>query len=299
MIGFISTLAVASLFKYNGPYVKGTYTKGSIFNSFWEMRPLNASRVSEDSDGDDEEDEMADAKTKGIFDDALVTKGGEATQTIQCSNVPLNQQLCAAVNLEDKQLYEGGETEVIDTERGLATDRAFNTEMVPQADQENKQEDPAEILMKRMTIEAEKRLSIENDVQVPKRYATLFNGLKLNTAHNSAVMEPLVFLVRRFLYAMVIVLLSHKPQVALMLMIGLSVVVLAFTVVEKPWKNSDMQTLAVANESFFLLILVLVIGCTATAPAHGLSKDILGWAIIVAVTLVIHVNVIVMLAKSY
>ena len=60
-----------------------------------------------------------------------------------------------------------------------------------------------------------------------------------------------------------------------------------------------MQTLAVANESFFLLILVLVIGCTATAPAHGLSKDILGWAIIVAVTLFIHVNVIVMLAKSY
>ena len=48
-----------------------------------------------------------------------------------------------------------------------------------------------------------------------------------------------------------------------------------------------------------MLILVLVIGCTATAPAHGMSKDILGWAIIVAVTLAIHINVIVILAKSY
>lgn len=77
-------------------------------------------------------------------------------------------------------------------------------------------------------------------MQVPKRYATLFNGLKLNTAHNSAVMEPLIFLVRRFLYAMMIVLLGHKPQVALMLMIALSVIVLAFNVAAKPWKDSDM-----------------------------------------------------------
>ena len=161
------------------------------------------------------------------------------------------------------------------------------------------EQDPAEILKKRMASEARLRLSIEDSVQVPTRYATLFSGLKLNTAHNSAVMEPLVFLIRRFLYAMVIVLLGHKPQVALMLLIALSVVVLAFTVAEKPWKDSDMQTLAVANESFFFLVLVLVIGCTSTAPAHGVSKDILGWAIIIVVTLAIHVNLIVMMAKSY
>lgn len=89
-------------------------------------------------------------------------------------------------------------------------------------------------------IEAQLRLSIEKDVRVSKRYSTLFNGLKLNTAHNSAVMEPLIFLVRRFLYAMLIVLLSHKPQVALMLMIGLSLLVLAFNISAKPWKDSDM-----------------------------------------------------------
>lgn len=53
-------------------------------------------------------------------------------------------------------------------------------------------------------------------------------------------MEPLIFLVRRFLYAMMIVLLGHKPQVALMLMIALSVIVLAFNVAAKPWKDSDM-----------------------------------------------------------
>lgn len=54
-----------------------------------------------------------------------------------------------------------------------------------------------------------------------------------------------------------------------------------------------------ANESFFFLVLVLVICCTSTAPAHGVSKDVLGWAIIVVVTLAVHVNLIVMMAKAY
>lgn len=62
------------------------------------------------------------------------------------------------MNLEDKQLYEGGETEAIETERGLATDRAFNTEDVPELGEEKIEEDPVEILKKRMTIEAQMRL---------------------------------------------------------------------------------------------------------------------------------------------
>lgn len=115
----------------------------------------------------------------------------------------------------------------------------MNTEM-SKCDEVSTEQDPAEILAKRMTSEAKLRLSIEDSVQVSTRYATLFSGLKLNTAHNSAVLEPLVFLIRRFLYAMVIVLLGHKPQVALMLLIALSVLVLAFTIAEKPWKESDM-----------------------------------------------------------
>jgi len=55
----------------------------------------------------------------------------------------------------------------------------------------------------------------------------------------------------------------------------------------------------VVNESLFLLTLVLVIGCASTSPAHGMSKHILGWAIIIVVTLAIHINLIVMMAKAY
>jgi len=233
-MGVVFIIAVASFFKYNGPYVEGTYAKGSLISSIWEARPLHPSRV-EDDESSDEED-FADEKESQKKTNFAITNKSETTQSIQQSNVPLNQQLCAAVNLEDKQLFEGGETETIETQRGLATERAFNTEV----EQKEDKDDPTEVLKKRMKAEAQKRLFIEGQVSVPSRYATLFNGLKLNTAHNSAVMEPLLFLTRRFLYAMVIVLLGHKPQVALMLMIALSVIVLTFTAVEKPWKDPDM-----------------------------------------------------------
>ena len=58
-MGVVSIIAVASFFKYNGPYVKGTYAKGSLISSIWEARPLHTSRVEDDdsSDGDDFADE--------------------------------------------------------------------------------------------------------------------------------------------------------------------------------------------------------------------------------------------------
>ena len=43
--------------------------------------------------------------------------------------------------------------------------------------------------------------------QSNSRLITLFNGLKLNTEHNSAIAEPLLFLARRLIYAAAIVYL--------------------------------------------------------------------------------------------
>lgn len=78
VLGVFTIIAVASLLKYNGPSVKGTYAEGTFFNSLWEMRPLHPDML-EDDDSEDDEVEDVDSKTKGIFDDALASKGGEAT----------------------------------------------------------------------------------------------------------------------------------------------------------------------------------------------------------------------------
>lgn len=45
-------------------------------------------------------------------------------------------------------------------------------------------------------------------VVVSQRFKTLFEGLKLNAAHNSAITLPLAYLVRRVAYATMIVFMQ-------------------------------------------------------------------------------------------
>ena len=49
------------------------------------------------------------------------------------------------------------------------------------------------------------RIKLAESVQVSNYYRTLFYGLKLNHEHNVAVVHPLAFVLRRILYAFVIV----------------------------------------------------------------------------------------------
>ena len=55
--------------------------------------------------------------------------------------------------------------------------------------------------------EAQLRLRLEDLVDVNERFSTLFLGLKLNTAHNSAIVEPLLFMIRRLIFAGAIIFL--------------------------------------------------------------------------------------------
>lgn len=136
-------------------------------------------------------------------------------------------------------------------------------------------------------------------MRVPQRYATLFSGLKLKTPINTAVLEPLTFLVRRFMYAAIIVLLGYKPVVALSLMIVLSIVNLVFTVVTKPWMETQMQILAVVNESIFLVTLGFALGCSIVDPTQTSAKTFCGTAIIIMMSLLIVVNFGAMATKVF
>lgn len=104
-------------------------------------------------------------------------------------------------------------------------------------------------------------------VQTSPRYETIFSGLKLNTAHNSAVMEPLSFMIRRIIYAALIVFTPHLPQVATLALTSICVVMMVYSCNEKQWKEQSMQTLAVANEVFLYALLVLLNASTCMPPA--------------------------------
>lgn len=100
-------LAVFSLYFRNGPYLNGVYQKGSILTSFWGVRPLseqikNMALATEDKTiGLTKKSSMQDASPI----DMSAADGGSPmksrTSSIYNSNIPLNQQMFSAVQMNN------------------------------------------------------------------------------------------------------------------------------------------------------------------------------------------------------
>ena len=76
-------------------------------------------------------------------------------------------------------------------------------------------------------------LKLEDMVKLDPRYKTIFEGLKLNSVHNSAVTYPLMFLLRRVIIAGALVFLSHQPQLQALLILITSLCAIIYTTVER------------------------------------------------------------------
>lgn len=274
-------VGVAMLLFMNGPYVT-SYQPDSLLASFWGIRELAPGLF---------ESEKKPVTNKQIALDELYSVGTPSNDapTVTNSGVPLNQQMGAAV-----QLNEGGSD--LATDRGCPTDRAMISNKSEEGQTSMTEE---EALAMRMKSEAQLRLQLEDLVKVNGRYATLFSGLKVNTAHNSAVVEVLLFMVRRLIFAAAIVYMGQSPQVAMALMMGVTLFSLVFTVAEQPWKDPVANKLSIANEVFFYVVLVLALSCSSLTTADSSDEEILGYVIMFVVTAAIHVNLIVMISEAY
>ena len=150
-----------------------------------------------------------------------------------------------------------------------------------------------------MKKEAKLRLQIEDSINVNGRVKTLFQGLKLNQPHNSSVTYLFAFMLRRLIYALAIVFLTHMPQIAILLILSLSVAILAFIWVENPWKDPLHYKLDMVNEIFLYVILLLVLSCSCLDRISSSDSEALGWMLIGLLTLFIHVNLVVMIVEAY
>ena len=81
-------------------------------------------------------------------------------------------------------------------------------------------------------------LDIEKTVNVPLRYKTLYNGLKLNHERNVAVVHPLAYLSRRLLLAIIVVFMGSVRHTGLFLFIGCTLAMLAYVCIEHQWTDS-------------------------------------------------------------
>lgn len=148
-------------------------------------------------------------------------------------------------------------------------------------------------------MDAQVRLRLEDLVIVNKRFSTVFSGLRLNTVHNSAITEPLFFLIRRLVFAAAIIFMQSSPQLASLILIVMSILITIFTVVEKPWKEAELNYLVIANEAFLYSLLLLLLVSNNVQKDSTWDLDTLGVVMIVIVTLCIQVNLAVVMAKAY
>ena len=159
--------------------------------------------------------------------------------------------------------------------------------------------DEKECQKQKIKSEAQLKLQLEELVEVNERYQTIYEGLKLNTAHNSSVTYPLSFFIRRITYATVIVFIPDQPQISIVILMAMSVGMLIYTSIEQQWKERAMNQLDLTNEALLYLLLVIIL-CNQSIPKFDRrGNSFFGWCIISIVILAIVLNLTVIMVQAW
>ena len=149
------------------------------------------------------------------------------------------------------------------------------------------------------TIESSAREMIAGAslIKKPERFKTLYYGLRLNHPRNVALIHPLMFIVRRIVYALSIIFLAKYTLYSVwLLMIG-TILMLSFAVSEMPWKDPTINKQHIFNElvTYFFSMFLLV--CTSALP-YARREDI-GYMLICFLCVFIIFNGAIMMRKVY
>lgn len=148
-----------------------------------------------------------------------------------------------------------------------------------------------------MRAEAKLRIAFEEQARTNKRYKTVFLGLKLNAEHGSTVMQPIGFLLRRLIYASLIVFIPNEPFISGLLLLCLSTIALLFTIVEKPWKDLNHHSMVIFNEVTLYAILLVIMSVAIFSDIE--DSEAYGYLIIGLFTLNIFGNLLNILCESW
>ena len=87
-----------------------------------------------------------------------------------------------------------------------------------------------------LTVEAQVRVTLEGQVFCNPRYQTIFDGLKKNHPHNVALVHPMCFLLRRVIFAVIIIFLYNESFWATLTLMMLSLFILGYVICENQWE---------------------------------------------------------------
>ena len=103
----------------------------------------------------------------------------------------------------------------------------------PELSDKRRNEDSTIKLNKWAKREAHLRVKFADRMKVPQQYETLFFGLKRNHERNVAVTHPLMFMLRRIIYALVIVFMDEVMYYGVFIVMMSCLAMLAFACTEK------------------------------------------------------------------
>lgn len=91
----------------------------------------------------------------------------------------------------------------------------------------------------------------------------------------------------------------RASDTGLILMMTISLAMMTITLIEKPWKNSETQILAVVNDQLVYLVFVLALVSSSLTDVGTSANTYFGWTLIWIITLTIHVNLVGMAANAF
>jgi len=132
---------------------------------------------------------------------------------------------------------------------------------------------------------------------IPKtqRVKTLHYGLKLNHPRNVALVHPLLYTLRRVVYALAIVFLAGYPLFGVWIVLSCTLVMIAFGLLEHPWKDPLINAQNIKNE--FMTYLVCIFLLLFNGFVSTWTRHMLGFALIGLISIFIVYNGVIMMRR--
>ena len=138
----------------------------------------------------------------------------------------------------EKELFEGG-CQI--SEQDVSSDRAKQETLIKE--------------------QACQRVRLEADARVSPYYCTLYYGLRRNHEHGASTMYPLLFVLRRIAYVIVIVFMirGNSPFFGALTLTLTSLAMLMFSAIERQWESRMLNVQDMVNESIFYTLCLSLI----------------------------------------
>ena len=131
-----------------------------------------------------------------------------------------------------------------------------------------------------------------------KHYETLFLGLKKNHPHSVALVQPISYLVRRVIYAALIVFMHDSPFFVTVALLCMSLALLAFVCSEHQWESSVVNWQHIVSEVGFYGCITLIMYLSSVGIHSTTESDAIAWTMIALVFLVMLFNTVCLLYSS-